>query len=66
MGYWGREGSPVLSGQSLIWNWASFSLAMSFHVARNICRSAGWGERWPLNRLWPLGTTWQEWVLPAC
>lgn len=35
------EASPVLSGQSLIWNCASFSLGMSFHVARNICRSTG-------------------------
>lgn len=31
----------MLSGQSLIWNCASFSLGMSFHVAKNICRSAG-------------------------
>lgn len=38
-GGWGA--SPVLSGQSLIWNWASFSLGMSFHVAKNICRSTG-------------------------
>lgn len=32
--------SPALREQSLIWNWASFSLGMSFQVARNICRSA--------------------------
>lgn len=37
----GSEVLPALRGQSLIWNWASFSFGMSFHVARNICRSAG-------------------------
>lgn len=40
---WGRGSGvlPAFRGQSLIWNWASFSLGMSFHVARNICRSGG-------------------------
>lgn len=33
--------SPALRGQSLMWNWASFSFGMSFQVARNICRSGG-------------------------
>lgn len=40
-GSWDWASSPALRGQSLIWNWASFSLGMSFHVARNICLSAG-------------------------
>lgn len=52
---WGRYSGvlPELRGQSLIWNWASFSLGMSFHVARNICRSRGGGEqeRWDPDKL---------------
>lgn len=57
---------PALRGQSLIWNWASFSLGMSFHVARNICRSEGKGDkRWDPDKLVaPLSNTEQEMGLP--
>lgn len=49
---------PALRGQSLIWNWASFSLGMSFHVARKTCRSGRKGEgRWDLGNSWPRAVT---------